>query len=232
MLNQTAELLRLRDAAAAGKQAEDELIAALSSLASANAPDSPEAMEAESELTILYLSRIQRGGNAARGALFNRVKASMRDKAGQLVAQNRADVQPTMLVNDAFLDLLKSDTVAWSDRTHFLSFAARRMHQIFTDYDRRRRAAKSDGGRSQADIDEVDPPIFQSDADYETRLRVLKMLRKHDRECYEVILLRYYADLSVDEAAELLAVHPNTVKNKTRTALRILKAELENARED
>lgn len=225
----------LRATADAGRRAEDELIERLTALAEGSpagtSPLDPEvkvAAEAESELTLLLLHRIQRGGSVAQNDLFRSVETPLRPKAVSVASRkNKADVGPTMLMDSAFLDLLKSKS-KWVDRKQFLAYAGRRMRQILIDAERKAEAIKNDPPGSRVDEYEIAFPIIcQSNVDFETRLRVLKMLRNQARECYEAILLRFYLDLSVDETADVMGVHPNTVTNKTKTAFTILKAELD-----
>jgi len=225
----------LRQQVQAGLAAEDQLIALLTGKAredeatdpAESADGSTDATAAEEELTKLLLDRIQRGGKAARDELFRHVNRNMRESAARLVPKDNATIQPTMLVHDAFVDLLDSPNISWADRKHFLSYASGRMYQLFIDYKRKRDAEIRGGGRPKADVNDVEVPILETETDFEARLRTLKMLREQDQVCYEVILLRYYADLTVNEVAALIGVHPNTVKNKTSTALAVLKAELQ-----
>jgi len=225
------QISKLKRSIEAGQAAEDELLGLLRkqldeapSEGSGNDEEAAGARAAaEDEMAKLLLVRIQRGSRAVKDELFKYVRGEMRDKAGRLIPRNDRTLQPTALVADTFLDLLDNTKISWNDRKHFIAFASLRMKQLFIDYVRHRQIVKK---HKHVNIDGVDITTVAKGIDMETRLRVLKILRDDDLECYEVVLLRLYAELTVENAAKLIGVHPNTIKNKFKTALSILKAEL------
>lgn len=126
-------------------------------------------------------------------------------------------LQPTALVHEAYLRLLGDHEIRWNGRGHFFGAAALAMRRILVERARHRSRIKHGGGMQRADIEMADiAPALASEPPAEEMLALddaLKNLEKHDRRKYDVVMLRYFAGLSIEETAEALSVSPATVKN-------------------
>jgi RNA polymerase sigma-70 factor, ECF subfamily len=141
-------------------------------------------------------------------------------------------LQTTALVNEAYLRLVDQSRVNWQNRAHFLGVAAGLMRQILVDHARRVCRAKRGGGVQHLPLDEG---LVYSPAMSESLLVVdeaLSRLAEFDARKARVVELRYFAGMSVQEAAEALGVHPNTVIHDWSLAKAWLKRELERSPRD
>ena len=141
-------------------------------------------------------------------------------------------LQTTALVNEAYLRLVDQSRVNWQNRAHFLGVAAGLMRQILVDHARRVCRAKRGGGVQHLPLDEG---LAYSPAISESLLvldEALERLAAFDSRKARVVELRYFAGMSVEEAAEALGVHPNTVIHDWGLAKAWLKRELERSGRD
>ena len=120
-------------------------------------------------------------------------------------------LQPTALVHEAYLRLVGGEAIEWQGRGHFFAAAARAMRRILIDRARRHRAAKHGGDRARADLREdliADPTPATAGAGMDL-LRLdaaLARLETRDSRQAEIVLLRYFAGLSIEQTAEALGV--------------------------
>jgi RNA polymerase sigma factor (TIGR02999 family) len=135
-------------------------------------------------------------------------------------------VESTTLVHEAFLRLVGNEPVEWTNRRHFFSSAARAMRYIRIEDARRRGRAKRGGGlRPRPMRDE--PAIVENDAAEVLAVdEALKKLEQTAPRQAEVVMLRYFAGLSVDEIAQVLGVSARTVDYEWRYARAWLHREL------
>ncbi|MBS0191838.1 MAG: ECF-type sigma factor [Phycisphaerales bacterium] len=126
-------------------------------------------------------------------------------------------LQPTALVHEAYLRLLGDHEVRWNGRGHFFGAAALAMRRILVERARHRGRIKHGGGLQRADMDMAQlSPALESEPPAEEMLALddaLKSLETKDRRKYDVVMLRYFAGLSIEETAEALSISPATVKN-------------------
>lgn len=141
-------------------------------------------------------------------------------------------LQPTALVHEAYLRLVGGEAIEWQGRGHFFAAAARAMRRILIDRARRHRAAKHGGDRARADLREdliADPTPGTGGAGMDL-LRLdaaLARLEARDSRQAEIVLLRYFAGLSIEQTGEALGVSTGTVKNDWVFARAWLRRELE-----
>jgi RNA polymerase sigma factor (TIGR02999 family) len=135
-------------------------------------------------------------------------------------------LQPTALVNEAYLRLVDAGSVGWNDRVHFLSMAARVMRRVLVDHARTRRAEKR-GGRdvrvtfAEGLLAPAEPPI-----DVIALEDALAALARFDERKCRVIELRFFGGLSVEETAASLNVSADTVMRDWRLAKAWLQREM------
>ncbi len=135
-------------------------------------------------------------------------------------------LQPTALVHEAFFRLFGNGELQWSSRRHFFGAAGKAMRDIRVDDARRRNRLKRGGGERPGALAE-EPPAF--DADPSEVLGVheaLGKLEQKDPRKAEVVMLRYFAGLTVDECATALDVSSRTVDKEWRFARTWLHREL------
>jgi len=134
-------------------------------------------------------------------------------------------LQTKALVNEAYLRLIDQRHVYWQNRAHFFAIAAKMMRRILVDYARSRHVAKRGGGAVQVSLD--DGAVVSGRTSEMVALDdALSSLALFDRRKSQVVELRYFAGLSVEETAEVLKVSPNTVMRDWSTAKAWLHREL------
>ncbi|MBU0717208.1 MAG: sigma-70 family RNA polymerase sigma factor [Planctomycetes bacterium] len=168
-------------------------------------------------------------GNAAAA---NRLWSTIHEELCQLARAQLAhegpgcSLQATSLVNEAYLRLIGDDHVEWANRRHFFGAAAKAMRRILVDDARSRGRLKRGGGQTPGQPDE-EPPATEEDP---LRLlaisEALEKLEQADPPRAEIVMLRYFAGLSIDETAAALDVSPRTVDTGWRFARAWLHREL------
>jgi RNA polymerase sigma factor (TIGR02999 family) len=137
-------------------------------------------------------------------------------------------LQPTALVHEAYLRLANARP-AWNDRSHFVAIAARSMRQILVDRARARGAAKRWGGLDRVSLHESLHRNGDVDAMLPAIDEALTRLEQIDPEQARLVELRFFAGLTVEEAAAALGVSPATLKRRWALARAWLHRELTDA---
>lgn len=138
-------------------------------------------------------------------------------------------LQPTALVNEAYLKLVRQTRAEWEGRTHFLCVASSAMRRILVDHARGRLRQKRGADLQRVDLDEVLERAAESDADVLELHGALDRLAKLDDRQARVVELRFFGGLTVEEVAEALGVSNRTVDNEWRHAKAWLDMELRGA---
>jgi RNA polymerase sigma-70 factor (ECF subfamily) len=169
------------------------------------------------------------GDRAAFGVLVPMVEKELHEIARRLMRKERVDhtLQPTALVNETYLRLVDQSQVNWKNRAHFVGIAAHVMRQVLVDYGRRVHRQKRDRKQTVA-LDEVLFVSAEKAAEFLVLDEALSRLEAFDPRKVKVVELRFFGGLSVEEAAEVLEVHPNTVVREWALAKAWLKREMEN----
>ncbi|TXI24443.1 MAG: sigma-70 family RNA polymerase sigma factor [Ottowia sp.] len=156
------------------------------------------------------------GDAAARDALFERMYEQLKRIAiGTLRAQaGQNTFEPTMLLNDALMKLLGGAVPKASSREHFASIVARAMRQVLVDRSRRRLADKRGSGERALSLDEVQHLPAVAPAAMLGFDRVLEELAQLDSRAAEVVQLRVFTGLTIDETAQALGIHPSAVNRE------------------
>ena len=182
----------------------------------------PAATMADVPDTTELLSRATRGDEKAAQALFPIVYEELRNLAGAYMARqgDGHTLQPTALVNEAYLKLVDVDTDRIRDRTHFFRLAARAMRSILVDHARGRQRAKRGGGRLRVTLDDAlvsagggadVPDLIDLDAS-------LDRLAGVDEQLARIVEYRFFGGLANAEIAEVLEVSTRTVERGWRVA--------------
>ncbi len=145
----------------------------------------------------------------------------------QLRAERRPhDLQTTALVNEAYLRLVDIHGVRWQNRAQFFAISAQVIRHILVDAARERGSLKRGGDVSHVRLDDAIVPAPERGGDLIALDTALTLLSSIDPRKARVVELRYFGGLSVDEAAEVLAVSVDTVMRDWRMAKLWLRREL------
>jgi RNA polymerase sigma factor (TIGR02999 family) len=160
------------------------------------------------------LSAVQRGDGEAADKLLPLVYEELRKLAAAKMAHERPGqtLQPTALVHEAWLRLGGDQDAKWGDRAHYFAAAAEAMRRILIDNARRKLARRHGGGQERVPIDDVEIADAPKDDDLLAINDALEKLAAQDNKKAELVKLRYFVGLSVDEAAEVLGIAPRTAK--------------------
>jgi RNA polymerase sigma factor (TIGR02999 family) len=182
-------------------------------------------------ITVL-LQRSRAGDRDALNELLPLVYEHLRVQAARLFRNEKRAItlQPTALVSEAYVRLVGHRRIQWNDRNHFFAVASRLMRQILVDYARVRNADKRGGPHTHVTLGNVDDDLR---GDQEARIvdilnldGLLDRLAARNARQAQVVELRIFAGLSVEEAAETLDVSPRTIKTDWQLARAWLAREL------
>lgn len=158
--------------------------------------------------------------SAAADQLLPLVYDELRRLAAAKMLQEKPGqtLQPTALVHEAWLRLVRSDDQRLENRAHFFAAAAEAMRRILIDHARRKSARKHGGNLERVDLEQIDIPVRAED---DTLLRVnecLEALAREDAKAAELVKLRFFGGLSVEDAAGVLGVTDRTARRYWRFA--------------
>lgn len=171
------------------------------------------------EITRL-LHAFRDGDRQAMDALFPMVYDELRLAAHRQLRRRRGgqSLDTTALVHDAFLKLVDQKQANWKDRQHFMAVSATAMRHILVDYARRRAAQKRGGDEHRVTLDEGALPVESRALEVLALDEALKELAKLDGRLSELVELRFFAGMSVEEVAQHQGVSDRTVKRDWRKA--------------
>ena len=160
------------------------------------------------------------GDVSARDALVPLVYDELRKIARRCLASQRADhtLQPTALVHEAYLRLARRDSLDWRDRVHFFAMAAQMMRQILVDHARKQAAAKRGGNAITLVIDEALVASKESNLDVLALDAAMTKLASLDPRQCQIVELRFFGGLSIEETAQVVNISPATTKREWATA--------------
>ncbi len=176
----------------------------------------------------LLLQRYCAGDKTVEAELITEVYGELKRLARVHLRRSPRDrtLQPTALVNEAYLKLAGADEPHWQDRAHFFRVASRAMRQVLTDYARARLTEKRGGAIVFLPLEETKLVDVENPEEILLLQDALERLRQVDPRAQEVVELRFFGGLSVEETAAVLGTSPRTVKREWRTARAWLKSEL------
>jgi RNA polymerase sigma factor (TIGR02999 family) len=181
-----------------------------------------------SEITRL-LDRAAAGEPRAAAELLPLVYQELRQLAAARMAAEPAGqtLTATALVHEAYLRLVgPADGARWDGRGHFFAAAAEAMRRLLIDQARRKAAARRGGGRARRDVEHVEIAAPVPDADVLAVDEALTRFEAHDPAKAALVKLRYFAGLTVPEAAAALGIAPSTADRHWAYARAWLHAEL------
>ena len=160
------------------------------------------------------------GDEQALEKLMPLVHGELRRLARRQMAGERQGhtLQTTALINEAYLRLIDLTRVRWQDRAHFLAISARLMRRILVDHARTRQYAKRGGGAAKVSFDEALEVSSDARPDLVALDDALQALAAVDSRKSQVVEMRFFGGLSVEETAQALGVSPETVMRDWRLA--------------
>jgi RNA polymerase sigma factor (TIGR02999 family) len=161
------------------------------------------------------LSAIEQGDAGAAERLLPIVYAELRRLAAHKMAHESPGqtLQTTALVHEAYLRLVDADRlVRWDSRGHFFAAAAEAMRRILIDNARRKQRPKHGGDRQRVDLDEAVALMPEPADDLLALNDALTRFAVEEPAKAELVKLRYFAGVSIDDAAQLLGISPATAK--------------------
>jgi RNA polymerase sigma factor (TIGR02999 family) len=169
------------------------------------------------------------GDREALDKLTRIVQIELRRLADLRLRGERKDhtLQPTALVNEAYLRLLNRQSVNWQSRAQFFAIASRTMRDILIDYARSRKAAKRDGAMQRLSLDDVTLKIDNTNIDLLALDEALVRLEAIDTQKKIIVEMRHFGGLTLEEIAEVLGISKATVERHWQIARGWLYRELE-----
>ena len=162
------------------------------------------------------LSRIDRGESGDSSDLLPLIYTELRALAASRLAQEASSVtlQPTALVHEAWLRLRSGDPAAtWSSRSHFFGAAAEAMRRILIERARQKRTIKRGGGRHRVTLADPESKVVTEQVDLLALDEALSKLQLRDPRKAELVKLRFFAGMTIAEAAGVLGVSISTAEN-------------------
>jgi RNA polymerase sigma factor (TIGR02999 family) len=171
------------------------------------------------EVTLL-LQDWRRGDRAALDKLVPLVYEELHRLAHRYMARERGDhsLQTTALVNEAYLRLIHAKQVDWQDRAHFFAVSANLMRRILVEFARSRRSGKRGGDVRKESLDESAVCPQRPDRDFIAINDALEVLAEADPRKAQVVELRFFGGLSVEETAQVIGVSCTTVMREWNQA--------------
>lgn len=152
--------------------------------------------------------------------LLPRVYDELRKLAEFRLRSERSNhtLQPTALVHEAYIKIVGADDPGWANRAHFFKAAAEAMRRILIDHAKTKGRAKRGGGARQVPLDIVDLARVEDSNDILALNEAIRRLEECDLRMSEVVKLRFFAGLSVEETSAVLGVSTSTVKREWTVA--------------
>ena len=138
-------------------------------------------------------------------------------------------LQTSALINEAYLRLVEQPEIRWENRNHFFGIAARLMRRILVDDARKRNSAKRGGSLIQVPLDEATSVVQEQAANVVALDEALKTLETIDVRQGQIVELRFFGGLSIEETANVLKVSPGTVMRDWTFARAWLRNEMSGA---
>jgi RNA polymerase sigma factor (TIGR02999 family) len=181
------------------------------------------------------LHAIEQGDPAAAEQLLPLVYDELRRLAAQRLAREKPGqtLQATALVHEAYLRLVEGRSQHWNGRGHFFAAAAEAMRRILVEGARHKRSQKAGGGRQRLDLDDLaswsEADGLGPDVELLALDEALEKLERRDRRKADLVKLRFFAGLTIEEAARVLGISTSTADNDWAYARCWLRLEIDGA---
>jgi RNA polymerase sigma factor (TIGR02999 family) len=174
------------------------------------------------------LERWSQGDEEALDQLMPLVYDELHRLAGAYLRSERREhtLQPTALVNEAYLKLVRQRNIQWQNRAQFFGVAAQLMRRILVDHARANYADKRGGDRVNVSLKNIGAFGTQPTTDVLALHDVLNRLAEIDPDQSRIVELRFFGGLTIEEAAEVMQVSHSTVEREWKIAKAWLKREL------
>jgi RNA polymerase sigma factor (TIGR02999 family) len=181
-----------------------------------------------SEVTRL-LSAIEQGEPRASEQLLPLVYEELRKLAAQRLAHERPGqtLQATALVHEAYLRLVEDQAPQWNSRGHFFAAAAEAMRRILVERARHKRSLKAGGHRHRQELPDIEAAVSAPGIDLLALNEAMEKLEHQDKRKAELVKLRFFAGLTIVQAAEVLGISTSTADNDWAYARCWLRLEIE-----
>ena len=182
-------------------------------------------MEQNQEPITKFLNEIKSGNKEALEELLPIVYDELRRLAGSHFKNERSNhtLQPTALVHEAYLRLMRQNEIEWENRAHFFGIAARLMREILIEYARARHRQKRGGkDKTQIALDNAVSFNNQVQLDIIAVDEALTKLEQLDERQARIVEMKFFGGLLVEEIAEVLDISPATVKRDWSSAKLLL----------
>jgi RNA polymerase sigma factor (TIGR02999 family) len=168
-----------------------------------------------SEVTRILMA-VEQGDSRALDQLLPAVYRELRQLAAQKLSHEKPGqtLQATALVHEAYLRLVGVEGQSWKSKTHFFATAAEAMRRILIENARRKHRLKRGGQRQRIDLEEGELTVDEPSQDLLAVDEALTKLAQADKEKAELVKLRYFAGLTIEQAAEVLGISPTTAKRE------------------
>ena len=187
-----------------------------------------ETADRPNEISLL-LQAWSDGSRKALDELLPLVYEELRRQARRLFRKERQNhtLQTTALIHEAYLNLIEQKRVNWQNRDHFFAISANLMRQILVNYANARNRKKRGGAVENIELDEsILIAVKKSEVDVRALDEALTRLGKMDKQQEQIVELRYFSGLTIEETALVLGVSPATVKRDWRMTKAWLHREL------
>jgi RNA polymerase sigma factor (TIGR02999 family) len=158
------------------------------------------------------LNAIEQGDARAVDKLLPAVYDELRRLAAWKISQEMPGqtLQATALIHEAYIRLVGEEARTWKSRSHFFAATAEAMRRILIENARRKRSLKRGGDRQRVDIDDAQLSIEEPSEDIVLLDEALTKLTQEDPEVAELVKLRYFAGLTIEQAAETMGISSRT----------------------
>jgi RNA polymerase sigma factor (TIGR02999 family) len=191
-------------------------------------PPTRPAMSSPAEATELLLNASRTGDRNAANELFTLLYVELRQLAHRQLCRARPGetLNTTALVHELYVKLMRGSNLCWEDRRHFLAVAAKVMRDLIVDHARRHAAVIHGGKVRHVPLDAEQIPSQVPIADLVALDEALQALDRLNERLSQVVELRYFGGLSVEETADVMNTSERTIKRDMRKARAFLQTRL------
>lgn len=177
----------------------------------------PDRLPISDDATVL-LQRVSQGDDSAAGELLPLVYEELRARAGAYFRGQPADhtLQPTALVHEAYVRLVKNPGTDWKDRAHFCAVAATAMRQILTNHAKRRALARDSHAERRQMMTSIVTPSSNTSVDVLALDEALTKLAELEERHARIVELRFFGGLTLEETAGVMNVSLSTINKDWR----------------